>query len=324
MRDALGRDVRYLRLSLTDLCNLRCTYCMPETGVVRKSHDAMLRFEETERVVRALAGLGIRVVKITGGEPLVKRGAVDLIRRIKAVPGIEDVTLTTNGILLKQYAADLAATGISAVNISLDTLDPETYRSITRCGNLQDVLDGIAEIQKYPDITVKLNAVLDAPSPETVLPLVDYAVSGGLILRFIEMMPVGPVSARKKNRCVQDEAAAIIAEKYGKLTPTTRRYGNGPAHYYTTPDGAVIGFISALSHQFCADCDRLRLTSDGHLKNCLFTPETEDNDIKTLLRAGADDAALTEALRRIIHDKPAAHHLNETGAQALQMSGVGG
>ena len=276
MLDRYGRVINYLRISVTDRCNLRCCYCMPE-GVQDVGMKNILTFEEIWEIVRAGVSLGITHIRITGGEPLVRKGCVDLIRGIREIPGVETITMTTNGVLLGNYGKQLKEAGVDGVNISLDTLDPEEFYKITGKRELQEVLAGI-RAAKTAGLPVKLNAVnrkeLDP------IPLVRYAQEENLPLRFIEMMPVG--YGKKYVGRSNEELRETLEAVCGKAECMTNReelsrMGSGPAVYYQFSDLKVpVGFISAIHGKFCDTCNRVRLTAEGYLKLCLCYDEGED------------------------------------------------
>jgi cyclic pyranopterin phosphate synthase len=321
MKDRYGRTIDYLRVSVTDRCNLRCVYCMPADGVPSISHSDILSFEEIARICRCAAELGITKIKITGGEPLVRLGLTDLIREIKAVPGIESLTLTTNGILLAPMLPDLLDAGITGVNISLDTLDPQTFRALTRRDGLDQVLAAVDAAAASP-IPVKINCVPMAANRRDLPALADLARTRPIAVRFIEMMPLG---LGRNMAGLSQEAILNLLDLKG-LMPSVETLGNGPAAYYSVPGWAGrIGFISALSHEFCADCNRIRLTADGILKSCLNEEGTLN--VKELIRQGAGDAALSGALAQAILDKPCRHGFENQSASRVekrQMAGIGG
>jgi len=336
MKDQFNREIDYLRVSVTDRCNLRCTYCMPEEGVVPIDHKEILTFDEIVRICRISSGLGVSKIKLTGGEPLVRKGLPELIREIRGIPGIREVTMTTNGILLTDQMAALYAAGIGRINVSLDTLDAEEFHRITRWGNLEDVLRGIEEVLKYPSVTLKLNCVPVTVKEETILSLVEMARNRKLHVRFIEVMPIGEGSAAE--RAAGEETAApadsdresqilaILEAHYGTLKPSNVILGNGPSHYYDIPGfQGKVGFISAVSHKFCDRCNRIRLTSDGYLKTCL--QYDIGCDLKKLLRGGASDAELQQAVELAVASKPKEHafgmkHIEHAEGQC--MSRIGG
>lgn len=310
MKDQYGRTIEYMRVSVTDRCNLRCIYCMPESGVHCVPHSEILTFDEIVRVCRIGSRLGIRNIKLTGGEPLVRRDLPELVKMLKDLPGIEQVTLTSNGILLKEQLGNLVAAGLDAVNISIDTLDQEEYHRITRIGNIADAAAGLEAAVACGKLRVKINCVpLKDVSSETYTKLALLARDGNVDVRFIEMMPIGfgKSYAGKSG----EEIIKILQEKYGEPEIYNKRIGNGPAKYYSFLGFAgKIGLISALSHQFCSTCNRVRLTSEGALKLCL--QYNTSVDLKILLRNGADDDLIREAMRRAIYEKPACHHFEST------------
>lgn len=304
MLDRYGRVINYLRISVTDRCNLRCCYCMPE-GVQDVGMKNILTFEEIWEIVRTGVSLGITHIRITGGEPLVRKGCVDLIRGIREIPGVETITMTTNGVLLGNYGKQLKEAGVDGVNISLDTLDPEEFYKITGKRELQEVLAGI-RAAKTAGLPVKLNAVnrkeLDP------IPLVRYAQEENLPLRFIEMMPVG--YGKKYVGRSNEELRETLEAVCGKAECMTNReelsrMGSGPAVYYQFTDLKVpVGFISAIHGKFCDTCNRIRLTAEGYLKLCLCYDEGED--LRRVLREGEKENLRT-IMEQTISRKPAAH-----------------
>lgn len=304
MLDRYGRVINYLRISVTDRCNLRCCYCMPE-GVQDVGMKNILTFEEIWEIVRTGVSLGITHIRITGGEPLVRKDCVDLIRGIREIPGVETITMTTNGVLLGNYGKQLKEAGVDGVNISLDTLDPEEFYKITGKRELQEVLAGI-RAAKTAGLPVKLNAVnrkeLDP------IPLVRYAQEENLPLRFIEMMPVG--YGKKYVGRSNEELRETLEAVCGKAECMTNReelsrMGSGPAVYYQFSDLKVpVGFISAIHGKFCDTCNRVRLTAEGYLKLCLCYDEGED--LRRVLREGEKENLRT-IMEQTIFRKPAAH-----------------
>lgn len=304
MLDRYGRVINYLRISVTDRCNLRCCYCMPE-GVQDVGMKNILTFEEIWEIVRTGVSLGITHIRITGGEPLVRKGCVNLIRGIREIPGVETITMTTNGVLLGNYAKQLKEAGVDGVNISLDTLDPEEFFKITGKRELQEVLAGI-RAAKTAGLPVKLNAVnrkeLDP------IPLVRYAQEENLPLRFIEMMPVG--YGKKYVGRSNEELRETLEAVCGNAECMTNReelsrMGSGPAVYYQFSDLKVpVGFISAIHGKFCDTCNRVRLTAEGYLKLCLCYDEGED--LRRVLHEGEKENLRT-IMEQTIFRKPAAH-----------------
>lgn len=304
MLDRYGRVINYLRISVTDRCNLRCCYCMPE-GVQDVGMKNILTFEEIWEIVRTGVSLGITHIRITGGEPLVRKGCVNLIRGIREIPGVETITMTTNGVLLGNYAKQLKEAGVDGVNISLDTLDPEEFFKITGKRELQEVLAGI-RAAKTAGLPVKLNAVnrkeLDP------IPLVRYAQEENLSIRFIEMMPVG--YGKKYVGRSNEELRETLEAVCGNAECMTNReelsrMGSGPAVYYQFSDLKVpVGFISAIHGKFCDTCNRVRLTAEGYLKLCLCYDEGED--LRRVLHEGEKENLRT-IMEQTIFRKPAAH-----------------
>ena len=304
MLDRYGRVINYLRISVTDRCNLRCCYCMPE-GVQDVGLKNILTFEEIWEIMRTGVSLGITHIRTTGGEPLVRKGCVDLIRGIREIPGVETITMTTNGVLLGNYGKQLKKAGVDGVNISLDTLDPEEFYKITGKRELQEVLAGI-RAAKTAGLPVKLNAVnrkeLDP------IPLVRYAQEENLPLRFIEMMPVG--YGKKYVGRSNEELRETLEAVCGKAECMTNReelsrMGSGPAVYYQFSDLKVpVGFISAIHGKFCDTCNRVRLTAEGYLKLCLCYDEGED--LRRVLHEGEKENLRT-IMEQTIFRKPAAH-----------------
>lgn len=327
LNDTYHRTIDYLRISVTDRCNLRCVYCMPEEGVPSCSHDDILRYEEIERVVRAAAALGIRKLRLTGGEPLVRLGIVDLVRALARIPGIEDIAMTTNGILLSRYAVPLAAAGLRRVNVSLDTLRPERFRAITRWGNLEATLAGIAAAFAAGLEPVKINTVvLRGQNDDEVIDLARQTLEARWHVRFIEWMPVGATAQEQDWRTHVVAAAEIrtrLEAELGPLIPASVD-GAGPARTYKLPDAAgTLGFISAVSEHFCASCNRLRLTADGKLRPCLLA--ADELDLRTPLRQGADEAEIQTLLLEAVRAKPRGHHLaDDAWVQDRAMAQIGG
>ena len=322
MKDGFGREINYLRVSITDRCNQRCLYCMPDDGVVSIPHEEVLSFDEILRIVGAMAALGVRRIKITGGEPLVRKGVTDLIAMIRALPGLEQVTLTTNGVLLGKMLPDLLAAGVGGVNSSLDSMDRETHRKLTRGTDLEAILESIQLASAAP-IPVKINAVpIRGYNEEELTDLAALARQTVDTVRFIELMPVG--IGRQLRGISTVEIFTRLEATFGPLQPFCGNLGNGPAEYYSLEGfQGKIGFISAVSHGFCDDCNRVRLTSEGVLKLCLGQDLKED--LKTVLRDGATDEVLAEVIRDALRRKPKGHGFH-TGAEGgrSNMNSIGG
>ncbi|MDR1016352.1 MAG: GTP 3',8-cyclase MoaA [Coriobacteriales bacterium] len=303
--DTLGRHIDYLRISVTDRCNLRCRYCMPEEGVAQKSHDQMLSLEETVKVVELAAELGFHHIRLTGGEPLVRLGIIGLVRQIKAIAGIESIAMTTNGILLPKYGAKLKAAGLDRVNISLDSLDPAVYRMITRGGKLEDARAGIECALALGLTPVKLNVVVIRRLQQDFKAMVELTRDAPLHLRFIEFMPVGQTEWSPDDTIRSADLLAALPELV-PVDPADDPTGWGPARYYRLPDAVgTVGFISSNSQHFCQRCNRLRLTSDGMLRPCLFS-DLEYNLRDALRERGP--AAARAVFEQAIAEKPDQHH----------------
>ena len=327
MIDATGRVVDYMRVSITDRCNLRCRYCMPD-GIEQVEMAQILTYEEIKRVCTLAAGLGIRKIKITGGEPLVRKGCVDLVKMIKEIPGVSQVTMTTNGILLKEHLNRLMQAGLDGVNISLDTLSRKKYQNITGTDACETVRQSIVTAAES-GIQTKVNAVLQSPDYDRGIDdnddwqeLVRLAENLPVDVRFIELMPIG---YGKKNQGVSNiDLLEEIRKKYPKMQKDTKIHGNGPAVYYKIPGFAGgIGFISAMHGKFCDTCNRIRLTSTGELKPCLCYGKTYP--LRELLRDGTD-MQVEEQIKKAIWEKPAAHCFEEPEGitEEHQMAQIGG
>jgi len=318
--DSCGRSINYLRVSVTDRCNLRCIYCMPSPGIALIPQRQILSYEEIRAVVRATAEAGISKIRLTGGEPLVRAQLPELVAMLSRVPGIEEVSLTTNGTLLKRHALELKRAGLTRVNISLDTLNEVRFRDITRVGELSTVLDGIEAAREAGLNPVKINmVVIRGVNDDEVTDFARMTVDREWHVRFIERMPfngeVGFVPA--------DELQKRIG-LLGKLEPRVPPTGNGPAAYYRLP-GAIgtIGFITPLSEpSFCSRCNRLRLSADGRLRPCLMSDD--EIDLRTPLRNNAQPSELKRLVLEAVASKPERHHLKEGNATPLEIRGVGG
>ncbi len=302
--DSPRRAINYLRVSVTDLCNYRCTYCMPPEGVQRLPHSEILTFEEICSVVNAAIPLGINRVRLTGGEPLVRRGVPELVRMLSRMPGVEEVYLTTNGSLLDKFADALKTNGLSRINVSLDSLRADRFHRITRGGNLEDVWRGIESAKAAGFDTIKLNVVvIKGINDDEIEDFAALTMKKSFEVRFIEHMPFGPEASLKNYEYVTAEA---MKKRIGALGSLERLPGisrSGPAERYKlTGAQGVIGFIPAMSHSFCSTCNRIRLTADGRLLSCLFSGQSVD--VKTLLRSGAASDRISDAIRLAIDSKP--------------------
>ena len=328
-RDDFGRAINYLRVSVTDRCNLRCVYCMPEEGVEQRSHANILRYEEMELIIRAAAELGISKVRLTGGEPLARLGLAEFVSLLSAVPGVDDLSMTTNATLLARHAQALASAGLQRLNVSLDSLRPDRFTRITRRGRIEDVFAGVAAARAAGLDPIKFNVVvIRGMNDDEVVDLARKTMTAGWDLRFIEVMPVGNgvlADDRWRERVV---TAREIREKVetalGELEPAKVRVGGGPARYYQLPGAkGTLGFITPISEHFCYRCNRLRLTADGQLRPCLLSDR--EIDLRTPLRQGADAAQIKALLLRGIESKPLHHHLDECqGPENRVMSEIGG
>lgn len=315
MLDGEGRLIEYLRLSVTDRCNCRCTYCMPAGGVPMLGHKDILSFEELTEVVTACAQLGVRKVRLTGGEPLVRRGLPELVRMIRAVPGVEELAMTTNATLLAPVAAELHHAGLDRLNVSLDTLDVARYAELTRGGSLEDALAGLAAARDADFSRTKVNCVLMGGVNDADVPrLAELARTEPIDVRFIELMPMGPCAGWPKARFVPAET---VLEAVPGLVPLRR---DGVAELWHAPGWAGnVGLIRPMSHRFCDGCSRIRVTADGRLKPCLHSAA------EIPLRGLHGEALLAE-LRRGIAAKPAYHHMDRDHASqsARDMNEIGG
>lgn len=324
MKDRFGREIEYMRVSVTDRCDLRCRYCMPD-GCEKVPMSKILTYEETVRICKAASELGIRKIKITGGEPFVRIGCTDLIRSIKALDGIDEVTVTTNGQTLDRYIEELRDIGVDGINISLDTLDPDRFTYITGRGELEKTLHSI-ELSAASGIKTKVNVVPQRGiNEDEISDLAELAFSYGIDVRFIEIMPVG--AAHPEAGIPNPEILEQLRKRWPGLEPDGRVHGNGPAVYYSlSGEKGAIGLISAMHGKFCEYCNRVRLTSQGQLKPCLSYDS--GTDMVPFLK-GTDDE-LREALREAILKKPEAHCFDKTDtdgndhAEHRLMSQIGG
>lgn len=323
MQDRFKRQVNYLRIAITDRCNLRCRYCMPAAGVPLKSHQDILRLEEIVTLARVAANKGIDRIRLTGGEPLVRKNVVTLVKQLAAIATIKELTLTTNGTLLGGLAKPLKAAGLSRVNISLDTLNKERYLYITRKGNLNSVWEGIKAALNAGLTPVKLNVVITRGfNEDEILDFARLADEHPLHIRFIELMPIGTALTTASQYVSMAETKHQIMQVFS-LEPLTDIVTNGPAVNFKIVGGkGSIGFISAMSNHFCYRCNRLRLTADGRLRPCLYWDG--ELDLKGPLRSGVSEAELAAIFARAIKLKPLRHHLEEGWHQPRAMSQIGG
>ncbi|HHV64087.1 MAG TPA: GTP 3',8-cyclase MoaA [Peptococcaceae bacterium] len=318
MLDSYGRRINYLRVSVTDRCNLRCAYCMPAEGIEKREHRDILSLEEVENIVRAAVRLGIEKLRFTGGEPLVRKGLLQLVENLAQIKGLKDIALTTNGILLKKYARDLKNAGLNRVNVSLDSLDREKYRRITRCGRLDDVLEGIELAQEVGLTPIKLNVVLIGGfNDDEIIDFVNLTFKRDLEVRFIELMPLGEAQAWRKSSFISNQT---VLDKLPRLIPLPFKGPGTVARLYKLPNAkGKVGLISPISSHFCNYCNRIRLTADGKLKPCLHS--NQEVNLK-----GVHPDELLRLLFEAIKAKPAKHYISTKGASEAQrnMNEIGG
>jgi cyclic pyranopterin phosphate synthase len=311
LRDSFGRLHDNLRVSVTDRCNIRCFYCMPERDVEFVPRSEILTYEEIERFVRIAVRLGITKVRITGGEPLVRKDLPQLVRRIAALPEIRDLALTTNGVLLRELAAPLYDAGLRRINVHLDTLDRERFIRITRRDELDRVLAGIEECRRLGYSPIKINAVAVKGLVEPdIVPLARYGRERGIEIRYIEFMPLDSQGLWDRHRVlVADDILKMLSSGIGPLIEIPDADPRAPATGYRFADGiGTIGFIASVSRPFCLNCNRVRLTADGKLRYCLFA--LEETDVMGLLRGGASDDAIVERIRETVWKKWEGHEIN--------------
>jgi cyclic pyranopterin phosphate synthase len=325
--DSFGRLHNNLRVSVTDRCNIRCFYCMPETDVKFQPREQLLTFEEIERFVRVAATLGVRKLRLTGGEPLVRKNLATLVRKLAAIEGIEDLALTTNGVLLAQHAEELYDAGLRRINVHLDTLDRERFRKITRRDDLEKVLAGIDLCQRLGYGPIKINAVAvkNLVEPD-IVPLARYGRERGIEIRYIEFMPLDAQGLWERDRVLlADDILATLEREIGPLEEIPDRDPRAPATEYRFADGVGrVGFIASVSRPFCLNCNRIRITADGKLRYCLFA--IEETDVRVLLRGGASDDDVREAIRGSVGAKWIGHEINSARfvAPPRPMYSIGG
>lgn len=311
MLDSYGREINYLRISVTDRCNLRCLYCMPEEGIDNKlNHTGILSLEDVARLVKISTEVGIKKVRLTGGEPLVRRNFTKLIDDISSLGLIDDIAITTNGILFYDMANELKKAGLNRVNFSLDSLVPDKFNYITRNGNVGIVIKSIFKALELGIEPVKINTVvIKGFNDDEILSLTKLAYDYPIHLRFIEFMPIGNLLYWKKNRLMKsEEVKKIIEEKYQLINPSYIP-GNGPAKYFNLYGGqGSVGFISPMSNHFCHECNRLRMTADGKLRGCLY--DKKEIDLRLPLENGASDEELKNLFLQAINNKPSRHHMD--------------
>lgn len=324
--DGFSRPINYLRISVTDKCNLRCIYCMPEGGLPWLRRDEILTYEEIAAIVRAAASVGVRTIRLTGGEPLLRRDVSRLVAAIAATPGIDDIALSTNGLLLESQLSELAAAGLRRVNISLDTLRPDRFQAIARRPGLDGVLRAIDAAINAGLGPIKLNCVvMRAKNDDELIEFARLTRARPIFVRFIEVMPVLENAGLQRDAYVSSEEILERIAGDGELLPVRGPDGNGPARYFAFPGAAgAVGVISPLSHEYCERCNRVRLTADGRLRLCLFGDH--GIDLRSPLRAGATTAEIAGLLRSAMLIKPERHHLRlgESGSRMRAFSEIGG
>jgi cyclic pyranopterin phosphate synthase len=309
--DSFGRVHTNLRISVTDRCNIRCFYCMPAENVQFMERSELLTFEEIERFVRVAVPLGLRKIRLTGGEPLVRRNLNILVQKLAAIEGIDDIGLTTNGILLADQAVELRAAGLRRINVSLDALDPQKFEKITRRQGYEQVIAGIQAAQAAGFDPVKVNAVaVRGLTEDEIVPFGHFARQTGVEIRFIEFMPLDADNAWQREKVLfAHEIVETLEREIMPLVPRPGQDPHAPASEFVFADGVgKIGFISSVSRPFCMSCDRFRITADGKLRNCLFS--LEETDVKTMLRSGAGDSEIAQAIRDSIAAKKEGHEIN--------------
>jgi cyclic pyranopterin phosphate synthase len=329
LRDSFGRRIKNVRISVTDKCNFRCVYCMPAEGLEWLKRDQILSFEEIERLSKILVGMGVEQIRLTGGEPLVRRDLPLLVERLSKIEGLRGLSITTNGVLLKELARPLAEAGLNRINVSLDSLVRERFHQLTRRDALHKVLEGLEELEKYPQIApIKINAVAMRNFTEQ-----EAAAFGHLarrkpyVVRFIEFMPLDADQIWDREQLLTgDEVRDIISREVMPLVPVERHDPSDTATRYRFADGVgEMGFINPVSHPFCAACDRIRITAEGALRTCLFAHV--ETDLKTVLRANSSDEVVAEVIRRAVWKKEMKHHINDGAAfkrTKKTMSQIGG
>lgn len=330
MIDNYGRNIDYVRISVTERCNLRCVYCMPEKGIEQISHDEIIRYDEIIKLCSIFAKLGVKKIKLTGGEPLVRKGIDQLIKEIKGIEGIESVSITTNGILLEDNIDKLSKAGLDAINVSLDTLDATHFSLLTRGGKIEDVLSSMDKVLAYPNINLKTNCVSNNISDQEIMDIVLLAKNKNIHVRFIELMPIGMgkemIDDDKQYIDQEQRIKDLLTANFGKIKEYEGKLGHGPSRYFEV-EGFMgkVGFISAISHKFCDSCNRVRLSSKGYLKTCL--QYDIGSDLLSLLRNGSSNQDIEDAIIKTIQRKPKAHGFLEKGIESGEqksMSQIGG
>ncbi len=326
LTDSFGRTINNLRVSVTDQCNFRCIYCMPEEGMIFQPREEILTFEEIARFVGIVTGLGISKLRLTGGEPTVRKDLPVLVRMLADIPGVRDMAMTTNGFLLKKMSRDLYEAGLPRINVSLDTLDQEKFKEMTRRDVLHKVLDGLEEATRHFQLPIKINVVaMKGYTEDELLDFAKLARTGPYQVRFIEFMPLDADRSWTRDQVLD---GAEIIERIGEQWPldaVKRPDQREPADLFRFRDGqGEIGLIASVSEPFCGSCNRIRITADGKLRTCLFS--INETDIKALLRGGASDAEIAETVIEAVRHKEPGHHINEPDFVQPErtMSSIGG
>ncbi|MBW2221498.1 MAG: GTP 3',8-cyclase MoaA [Deltaproteobacteria bacterium] len=325
--DNYKRHINYLRISITDRCNLRCIYCMPIDGISHLSHEDILSYEEIVRIARIAVKEGITKIRITGGEPLVRKGVVNLVGWLSQLEGIEDLSMTTNGILLSEFAKPLYEAGLKRVNVSMDSLKPDRFREITRGGELSSLISGIEKANEAGMSPIKINVVaMKGFNEDEILDFAQLTKERNCQVRFIEFMPVGLKNGWKEERYLSCSSIKKIIQENYKLHQLDNKRGNGgPADLYRLENAkGIIGFINAISSHFCSTCNRLRLTADGKLRPCLFSDK--EFDIRMAMRQGDSDEELRSLLHTALSNKPEGHAITKPTFKkcAREMVKIGG
>jgi cyclic pyranopterin phosphate synthase len=325
--DGWGREIKSVRISVTDKCNFRCTYCMPAEGLEWLRRDEILTFEEIARLTAILAELGVDEVRLTGGEPLVRRGLPELVGMLAHIPGVDDLSLTTNGILLRRDARALVDAGLRRINVSLDSLDHVRFARLTRRDALDQVLAGLAEAERYPELRpIKVNCVAIKGLTEIEVPaLAELARRKPYVVRFIEFMPLDADRAWTADQVLTGgEIRRLIEDRYGALVELPAKASSTARRFRFADGKGELGFINPVSEPFCSSCDRIRVTADGQLRTCLFS--RREWDVKTALRDGRSDAEVADFLRFAVRHKELKHRVNEPGfvPASRSMSQIGG
>jgi cyclic pyranopterin phosphate synthase len=325
--DGWGREIRSVRISVTDKCNFRCRYCMPAEGLEWLGRHEILSFEEIERLVRLLATMGVNEVRLTGGEPLVRKDMPDLVAKLARIPGVDDLSLTTNGILLDRLAGPLVEAGLKRINVSLDSLNHARFAEITRRDALDRVLTGLAEAEKYPELRpIKVNCVAVRGFTEEEIPaLCELARRKPYVVRFIEFMPLDADEIWRGDSVLSgSDIRTLIEKNYGPLVAVPAKTSSTAKRYRFADGHGELGFVNPVSEPFCSACDRIRLTADGQLRTCLFS--RREWDLKRPLRAGCSDKELEAELRWAVAHKELKHKINDPGfvRASRSMSQIGG